>query len=198
MVRFKPRRVISSSARVKALVLANSRDPGDCRGRLDLRPRGVVSHSATRQRASPAFIDHQVTDPKTNVWTAFMTIHRAFFTNTQSESRPDRGPIDPLAVATSARRASYGGGGYLRDRLTRQPATPSDLTNAGDSMATTLQDLGISYLAGSLAFRPRSVAAQRRCADFRCSWASPVSDSCRWRMEARSCRAPNFRCAPYW
>jgi hypothetical protein len=56
-----------------------------------------------------------------------------------------------LAVATSARLALYGGGSYLRDHLTRAPATPADLAKAVDSLATTLEDLAVNYLAGATA-----------------------------------------------
>jgi hypothetical protein len=55
-------------------------------------------------------------------------------------------------MATGARLALYGGGGYLRDRIIREPATRVISTKAVHSMATTLQDLGINYLAGSPAF----------------------------------------------
>ena len=52
-----------------------------------------------------------------------------------------------FAVATSARLALYGGGSYLRDRLTKEPATPEDLAKAVDSLATTLENLAVNYLA---------------------------------------------------
>ena len=78
-----------------------------------------------------------------------MTVHRAVVTNTHLESSTDGGP---LAVATSARLALYGGGGYLQERLTREPATPADLTKAVTSMAATLEDLGINYRANAPAF----------------------------------------------
>ena len=58
-----------------------------------------------------------------------------------------RGPIGPLAVATSARLALYGGGSYLRDRLTKEPATPEDLAKAVDSLVFTLENLAVNYLA---------------------------------------------------
>jgi hypothetical protein len=104
-------------------------------------------HPPSRGSASPTFTNQQVKAAKTNVCAAYTTVHRAVVTNTNLESPPDGGPISPLAVATSARLALYGGGGYLQERLAREPATPLDLTKAVTSMATTLEDLGINYLA---------------------------------------------------
>lgn len=99
--------------------------------------------------ASATFSDQQVKTAKTNICAAYITVGRAVVTNTHLESPPDGGPMGPLAVATSARLALYGGGSYLRDRLSREPATPGDLTKAVNSMATTLEELGINYLAGA-------------------------------------------------
>jgi len=106
-------------------------------------------HPPTYSTGSPAFSKQQVKQAKTNVCAAYMTVHRAVITNTHLESSPDDGP---LAVATSARLALYGGGGYLEKRLASEPATPPGLTNAVTSMATSLEDLGINYLADAPAF----------------------------------------------
>lgn len=94
--------------------------------------------------AAASFSAQQVKDAKTHVCASYTTVHRAVSLNTHLEPSQDSGP---LAVATSARLALYGGGGYLRDLLAREPATPADLANAVNSLATTLQDLGINYLA---------------------------------------------------
>lgn len=58
-------------------------------------------------------------------------------------------PIGALAVAANARLALYGGGGYLRDRVAMEPASPPDLAKAINAMANTLQELSIGYLAGA-------------------------------------------------
>jgi hypothetical protein len=115
---------------------------------------GIVDwfRSASHDGGSPAFTIQQVKDAKTNVCAASVTVHQAVVTNTNLESPPDGDPIGPLVVAASARLALYGGGGYLQERLTREPATPGDLTKAVTSLATTLEDLGINYLAGAPAF----------------------------------------------
>lgn len=102
-------------------------------------------HPASHGPAS--FSDQQVKDAKASVCAAYTNVHRAVTINTHLENPPGSGPVGPLAVATSARLALYGGGGYLRDRLTKQPATPEDLAKAVDSLATTLEDLAVNYLA---------------------------------------------------
>lgn len=97
------------------------------------------------------FSDQQAKAAKTSTCGAYTTVHRAVTTNTHLESPPDGGPLGPLTVATSARLALYGGGGYLHDRLASQPATPADLAKAVDSLATTLEDLAVNYLSGAAA-----------------------------------------------
>lgn len=94
--------------------------------------------------AATSFSGQQVKDARTRVCASYKTVHRAVSLNTHLEPSPDSGP---LVVATSARLALYGGGGYLRDLLAREPATPGDLAKAVNSLATTLEDLGINYLA---------------------------------------------------
>jgi hypothetical protein len=109
-------------------------------------------HPSSHGNGSPSFSDQQVKDAKTSVCAAFTSVHRAVAINTHLENPHDGGPVGPLAVATSARLALYGGGSYLRDRLTKEPATPEDLAKAVDSLATTLEDLGVGYLAGAPPF----------------------------------------------
>jgi len=98
----------------------------------------------SRGGAAASFSGQQIKDAKTRVCASYKTVHRAVSLNTHLEPSPDNGP---LTVATSARLALYGGGGYLRDLLAREQATPADLAKAVNSLATTLQDLGINYLA---------------------------------------------------
>ena len=109
-------------------------------------------HPSSHANGSPSFSDQQVKDAKTSVCAAYTTVHRAVAMNTHLENPPDGGPLGPLVVATSARLTLHGGGSYLRDRLTKQPATPEDLAKAVDSLATTLEDLAVNYLAGVPAF----------------------------------------------
>ena len=78
---------------------------------------------------SASFSDQQVKDAKTSVCAAYTSVQRAVAINTHLEPSADRSPI---AVATSARLALYGGGGYPRDRVASEPATPADLAKAVD------------------------------------------------------------------
>ena len=52
-------------------------------------------------------------------------------------------------MAANARLALLGSGAYLRERLAANTAAPGDLANAANSMANTVQQLGINYLAGA-------------------------------------------------
>lgn len=104
-------------------------------------------HQPSHGNGAPSFSDQQVKDAKARVCAAYTTVHRAVTINTHLQNPPDGGPIGLLTVATSARLALYGGGSYLRDRLTKEPATPEDLAKAVDSLATTLDDLAVNYLA---------------------------------------------------
>ena len=111
-------------------------------------------HPWSHNNASPAFTNQQVKDAKADACTAYKTVHRAVVTNTHLESSSDGGP---LAVATSARLALYGGGAHLIERLTRESATPVDLTKAITALATTREDLGINYRAGTPDFTPEQL-----------------------------------------
>jgi hypothetical protein len=66
------------------------------------------------------------------------------------QSRPQIGghqyPDVQLAIAANARLALIGGGSYLRERLAANTAAPTDLANAANSFANTIQQLGINYM----------------------------------------------------
>ena len=68
------------------------------------------------------------------------------------KNQPEGGPIGALAVATSARLALYGGGSYLQNRVTLEPAVPPDLAKAANALGATPQDLGMGYLASAPEF----------------------------------------------
>jgi hypothetical protein len=99
--------------------------------------------------SAPSFTDQQTKDAKMHVCAAFVTVDRAVVKSTHMKNPPEGGPIGALAVATNARLALYGGGAYLRDRLTLEPATPPDLAKPVGFVATALQEIGINYLAGA-------------------------------------------------
>jgi hypothetical protein len=96
---------------------------------------------------SDKFSAEQAADAKRQICQASTRVRQAVVTNTHRANPVHGDPGSALAVAANARLALYGGGAYLQDRLAKQPATPADLAKAVDSLANTLQELGIGYLA---------------------------------------------------
>jgi hypothetical protein len=74
--------------------------------------------------------------------------HKSVVINTHLQS-PN--PDVQLAVAANARLALIGGGLYLQERLAANTAAPTELANAANSFANTIQQLGINYLANARA-----------------------------------------------
>jgi hypothetical protein len=107
--------------------------------------------------SAPTYSDQQTKDAKMHVCTAFMTADRAVVRNTHLKNPPEGGPIGALSVATSARLALYGGGAYLRDQVALEPAAPPNLAKSANALATTLQQLGIGYLASAPEFTQDSL-----------------------------------------
>ena len=97
--------------------------------------------------ASPSYNDSQRTQAKTDLCAAYLTVRQGVVASTHAPNPNPKDPVGTLAVATNARLALLGGGAYLRDRLDAEPAAPSDLANALNSMATTIEQLGLNYLA---------------------------------------------------
>ena len=90
-----------------------------------------------------ASVAQQGGDAKANVCSAYADTRKAVVINTHLESQ---NPDLQLAIAANARLALIGGGTYLRDRLEANTAAPSDLVNAANSLANTVEQLGINYL----------------------------------------------------
>ena len=88
-------------------------------------------------------------DAKANVCSAYATARKAVVVNTHLRSPNPHDPIADLSVAANARLALLGGGAYLRERLAANTAAPGDLANSVNSMANTIQQLGINYLTGA-------------------------------------------------
>jgi hypothetical protein len=97
----------------------------------------------------PSFNADQVSQAKTNVCAAYVTVRQGVVENTHMRDPDPNVLTGKLAVATSARLALVGGGAYLSDRLAAQPATPADLAKAVNSMSATIEQLGVNYLAGA-------------------------------------------------
>ena len=96
---------------------------------------------------SAIFSAEQAADAKKQICQVSASVRQAVVTNTHRANPVHGDPGSALAVKANARLALYGGGAYLQDRLAKQPATPADLAKAVDSLASTLQALGIGYLA---------------------------------------------------
>ena len=88
-------------------------------------------------------------DAKTNLCAAYKVVHQAVVTNTHLARPGGNDPSGHLAVAANARLALLGGGAYLRDTLAAQSAPPADLAKAVDSLAATIEQLGVNYLANA-------------------------------------------------
>jgi hypothetical protein len=86
-------------------------------------------------------------DARTNLCGAYKVVHHAVVANTHLRVKGDNDPAAHLAVAANARVALIGGGGYLRDVLAAQTDPPADLAKAVDSLAGTVEQLGVNYLA---------------------------------------------------
>jgi hypothetical protein len=108
------------------------------------------------ESASPTFTDQQTTQAKTIVCSAYTAVHQGVVRNTHLTGANPNDPASQLAIAANARLALLGGGGYLRDRVAAQPATPADLAQAVNSIANTIEQLGVGYLeaAGNIVQDP--------------------------------------------
>jgi hypothetical protein len=96
-----------------------------------------------------ASVPQQGGDAKANVCSAYATTHKAVVINTHLQSSNPNDPAAVLSVATNARLALIGGGAYLRERLAANTAAPADLASAANSLANTIEQLGINYLTGA-------------------------------------------------
>jgi hypothetical protein len=96
-----------------------------------------------------ASVPQQGGDAKANVCSAFTSTRKAVVINTHMQSSNPNDQTAQLSVATNARLALIGGGAYLRERLAANTAAPADLANAANSLANTIEQLGINYLTGA-------------------------------------------------
>lgn len=98
--------------------------------------------------------DQEAQDAKGQMCTVTGTVRQATSINTNMSNPVPDDPVGGLAVAANARLALYGGGNYLHEQLEANPATPADLAKAVENLASTMQQLGINYLAGASADSP--------------------------------------------
>ena len=112
----------------------------------------AVIATAAWFRAAPesaSFTDQQTAQAKTNVCSAYTAVHQGVVRNTHLSDPNPKDAAGQLAIAANARLALLGGGAYLRDRVATQPATPADLAQAVNSLANTIEQLGVGYLAAA-------------------------------------------------
>jgi hypothetical protein len=103
----------------------------------------VLAGLAYFHPAKTGTVAQQGGDAKANVCGAYAATRKAVVINTHMESQ---NPNLQLAIAANARLALIGGGTYLRERLAANTGAPSDLANAANSLANTIEQLGINYL----------------------------------------------------
>jgi hypothetical protein len=100
-----------------------------------------------RPSASHSYSDAQSAQAKANVCAAWAPVHQSIWKGTPNPQPGD--PVAQLAVAANVRLAELGGGSYLKQTLAEEGATPAALSTAVNTVATTLQRLGVNYLAGN-------------------------------------------------
>jgi len=91
----------------------------------------------------------QANDAKQRVCESFTAVNRAVVTNSHLQNPPNGGPVGALSVQTAARLAFYGGGAFLRDQVSQNPATPTDLAQSANTVGTALEELSVGYMAGN-------------------------------------------------
>lgn len=101
-----------------------------------LRPQSDTPPSPSAQ---------QVADAKGQACAAYTTVRTAVGLQTQTDGNAD--PVAAQLVAANARLAMAVGSQHLVDNLS--PAVPTELANSIRSLATDLQNLTISALAGT-------------------------------------------------
>jgi hypothetical protein len=94
-----------------------------------------------------SFSDEQSAQAKVTVCAAWAPVRKSVWVGT-----PNPRPGDPVAadaVAANVRLAMLGGGSFLKETLAAEPAAATDLAKAVNSVAITLEWMGINYLAGN-------------------------------------------------
>lgn len=94
-------------------------------------------------RPTSAYSERQIADAKRNVCDAYALVRAAVSVTTNKQSSGGDAFAAQTAIAANGRLALYGGGGYLLEQLSAEPATPSDLANAVKSLAGTFRKLAM-------------------------------------------------------
>lgn len=107
---------------------------------------------------STDFSDQQVKEAKKDLCAASLTVRQAVGKNTHQKNPVQDDPIGKLAVAANAQLSLSASSAHLQRRLQADVAAPADVTDAVDGLATTLDQLGMTYLSG----KPKAVRDQLR------------------------------------
>lgn len=97
---------------------------------------------------SAKFSGEQVNDAKKDVCGAVVLARQAVANNMHMKNPDPENPVAQLAVAANARLSLTAGAAYLRGRLEADPATPRDIVDSTEKMASALERLNLSYLVG--------------------------------------------------
>lgn len=106
---------------------------------------GALLRPLLDSKPAPQYDDEQVAEAKANICAAYHQVHRGVLVNTARNIGDD--PASIFAVAANARIALFDGGEYLSTKLSQEPATPADLTDAIRTLVGAYQQLTIDYLA---------------------------------------------------
>jgi hypothetical protein len=110
---------------------------------------GLAVAAWFRPASGPSYNDQQRAAAKTSLCASYKVAHQGVVANTHMANPVPNDPAGQLGVVANARLALVGGGTYLRDQLAAQPAAPADLAKAIDSLANTIEQLGVNYIAGA-------------------------------------------------
>jgi hypothetical protein len=97
--------------------------------------------------SAPTYTEKQVGDAKRIVCDSYALVRAAVSVSTNKQSSGGDAFAARTAIAANGRLALYGGGGYMLEQLSAEPATPSDLANAVKSLAGTFRKLALVDLS---------------------------------------------------
>lgn len=122
----------------------------------------IASAVAAWALLRPAPADNPPTEPqiaeaKERACAAYLTVRTAVAL--QTNPAPGTDPIQEPAIAANARLAMVTGSSYMLDHL--DPATPPQLAKSMRLLATNLQDLAITAMAGRGSDDPEQLARWR-------------------------------------
>jgi hypothetical protein len=108
--------------------------------------RPLSAHDTSRAAPIATYTDQQIADAKAKVCASYDKVHRALLLSSARNGGSD--PTAILTVATSGRQVLDAGSRYLLNKLSEEPAAPSELATAVRKLANQYQELVISYLDG--------------------------------------------------